>query len=76
MRKIILSLLLLFSSLALADNQPLPADQVFQLSAAARDYQTVLAYWQIKDGYYLYRDRIHFKVLKPSMTKLASPSFH
>jgi len=75
MRKIILSLLLLFSSLALADNQPLPADQVFQLSAAARDYQTVLAYWQIKDGYYLYRDRIHFKVLKPINDEIGEPLF-
>lgn len=75
MRKIILSLLLLLSSLALADIQPLPADQVFQLSAAARDYQTILASWQIKDGYYLYRDRIDFKVLKPADDEIGQPLF-
>lgn len=73
MRKIILCLILFFSLLGLADPQPLPADQVFQLSATARDYQTVLAAWQIKDGYYLYRDRISFKVLKPVNDEIGDP---
>jgi len=49
---------------------PIPANQAFQFSAAARDYQTILVKFKIASGYYLYRDRLHFKVLKPAGSRL------
>ena len=39
----------------------LPADQAFRLSARAIDAGTIEARFDIADGYYLYRDRMHFR---------------
>ena len=38
----------------------LPADQAFRLSARALDARTLEARFDIADGYYLYRDKMHF----------------
>jgi thiol:disulfide interchange protein DsbD len=38
----------------------LPADQAFRLSARALDALTLEARFDIADGYYLYRDKMHF----------------
>ena len=40
----------------------LPPDQAFRLSARALDPATIEARFDVADGYYLYRDRIHFSV--------------
>jgi len=40
----------------------LEADRVFVFSAEVIDGNTVLAYWDIADGYYLYRDKFEFSV--------------
>jgi len=40
----------------------LPPDQAFRLSARALDPGTIEARFDVADGYYLYRDRIHFSV--------------
>ena len=40
----------------------LPPDQAFRLSARALDPTTIEARFDVADGYYLYRDRIHFSV--------------
>jgi thiol:disulfide interchange protein DsbD len=55
--------------------EPLAADQAFQFLATARDNQTILTQWNIAPGYYLYRDRFHFSVLKPTETILGQPLF-
>ena len=38
----------------------LPADEAFKLSLRLENSQTLVAYWQIADGYYLYRKTFHF----------------
>lgn len=38
----------------------LPADEAFKLSLSLDNSQTLSAYWQITDGYYLYRNKFHF----------------
>lgn len=38
----------------------LPADRAFRLSARALDARTLEARFDIADGYYLYRDKMHF----------------
>lgn len=42
--------------------QLLPPDQAFRLSARALDRDTVEVRFDIADGYYLYRDRMSFRV--------------
>jgi thioredoxin:protein disulfide reductase len=39
----------------------LPADQAFRLSARAIDAKTLEARFDIATGYYLYRDKMHFR---------------
>ena len=81
MKKLLTFLLLLFSLCVNAQNaidtpnpnEPIPVDQAFQFSAAARDYQTILAKWKIEPGYYLYRERFHFRALKPEGARLGQP---
>lgn len=51
---------------------PLPPEQAFQFSARLVDARTVEAHFMIADGYYLYRDRIHFSV-EPAGAGLAVP---
>ena len=55
--------------LSLGNEQPPPADQVFKLSAKVAPKQLQLQ-WQIKDGYYLYRDRISLAITSSSQQKL------
>jgi len=54
-------------------NEPILVDQAFTFSAAARDYQTILVKWKIEPGYYLYRDRFHFRALKPEGARFGQP---
>lgn len=71
-RRIILALLLLvpLAALSATPARPLQVDQAFQFTASARDSQTLLLHWTIAPGYYLYRDRFHFKILQPKHAKL------
>ena len=83
MKRFFLPLLLFFISLILIgevvisqntkSTEPLPVDQAFSFSAAARDYQTVLATWEIAPSYFLYRDRIHFSPVKSKSAQLGQP---
>ena len=45
-----------------AVEQPLALQKAFQLSAAVQDSQTLRVRWNIAKNYYLYRDRINFRV--------------
>jgi thiol:disulfide interchange protein DsbD len=47
---------------ALAQRLPLAPDKAFRFDARALNPQTIEARFSIADGYYLYRDRIHFSV--------------
>ncbi|MEP6942438.1 MAG: protein-disulfide reductase DsbD N-terminal domain-containing protein [Betaproteobacteria bacterium] len=47
---------------ALAQPLPLAPNKAFRFEARALNPQTIEARFSIADGYYLYRDRIHFSV--------------
>lgn len=63
---------LLFASLAFAQN-PLPPERAFRFSARMVDARTVEARFSIAEGYYLYRDKIHFAV-EPAAAGLTVPA--
>lgn len=52
----------------------LSPDQAFQFSAHPTAADMVRVQWRIADGYYMYRDKIHFKSDNPKV-KLADPIF-
>jgi thiol:disulfide interchange protein DsbD len=58
---------------AVAPADPLPPEKAFRFSAQPIDARTVEARFQIADGYYLYRDRIHFAV-EPATAGLTPPT--
>ena len=57
---------------ALAQVNPLPPDRAFRFSARMLDARTIEARFSIAEGYYLYRDKIHFAV-EPAATGLTVP---
>lgn len=63
------------SACAQADIKPLLANHAFQFSAQVKDHQTLIFSWKIAPGYYLYKDRFHFKVLNSPNTQLSSPLY-
>jgi thiol:disulfide interchange protein DsbD len=58
---------------ALGQVHPLSPDKAFLFSAKALDAQTVEARFTIADGYYLYRDKIHFAI-DPASGALLTPA--
>ena len=63
------------NELGLAQGEPqfLPPDEVFVLSAESRDGQLV-ANWDVADGYYLYKDKIQFRLKDaPQGVSLGTP---
>lgn len=61
MKKILLILLCILPLLSTAAQKPLPGADVFKLQAQIKDPNTIELNWEILPGYYLYRERIHFK---------------
>lgn len=53
------------------ENRFLPADEAFHLTARVVDANTIAAHWKIADGYYLYRDKFHFRVLEGNGVRIA-----
>src|SRR5450759_1772790 len=49
------------SAVALADDELLPPDQAFSISAKAVTSEQLEISWDIAEGYYLYRDKMKFK---------------
>jgi thioredoxin:protein disulfide reductase len=58
---------------ASAQVNPLAPEKAFRFSARALDPHTVEARFNIANGYYLYRDKLHFAV-EPAASGLAMPS--
>lgn len=58
---------------ALGQVNPLPPERAFRFSARALNPDTIETRFTIADGYYLYRDRIHFTV-EPASTVMAAPA--
>jgi thioredoxin:protein disulfide reductase len=61
-RAALLALTLLTGLSAAAQPTPLPPERAFRFSVRALSPETVEASFTIADGYYLYRDKIHFAV--------------
>ena len=62
----------LFCAAAALAQTPLPPDRAFRFSARMVDTRTVEARFNIADGYYLYRDKIHFAA-EPARAGLSVP---
>lgn len=56
------------------DDEPLPPDQAFVLTASAPNATTVRATWVIVDGYYLYREKFKFTPTDAGAT-FGAPAF-
>ncbi len=59
--KFLLLCLLFGGLLSPACADPLPVTQVFQALTKQIDAKTLAVHWTIKPGYYLYREKIHFR---------------
>jgi thioredoxin:protein disulfide reductase len=53
--------------------QPLAVEKAFQVSATARDRQTILVSWKIASGYYLYEDQFVFNTIPSRPSLLSQP---
>lgn len=75
MKKWLLALLL--SLIAISSNavNPPPSEEVFKLSVNQVDPNTFTLIWQIKPGYFLYRDRIGLTETQHSNFNLGVPRF-
>ena len=73
MKRILLSLSigLLFFTTSPSFSEPPPAHSVFQFKVKAHDPNTFFLDWQIKPGYFLYRDRLHLTQTKTDFFELA-----
>ena len=72
---IFLCLLLLGqSAFALADDEPLPPEQAFKISATAVASDRLEISWTIAEGYYLYREKMQFKS-KTDPLQSVTPAF-
>jgi thiol:disulfide interchange protein DsbD len=65
--------LLLACAVPAPAQNPLPPDRAFRFSARLIDARTVEARFAIADGYYLYRDKIHFAA-EPASAGLSIPA--
>ena len=68
-------LLALPAAAQLPSGQPtlLPPDQAFRLSARALDASTLELRYDVADGYYLYRDRLAFRVVPVAAGRVDLP---
>lgn len=78
LKKVLLSLILsvvTLSAMASDNNEPLSMDQAFRFSATAKDDETLIARFEIHPGYYLYKERIHFKLQHPEQGRISPAMF-
>lgn len=50
--------------------KPLPANEVFHFTNTLHDANTIIARWQIKSGYFLYKNRIKIELLSQQQAQL------
>lgn len=74
MIKFFLYVVLLFTT-SLNIAAPLPANDVFQIAVHKQDINTFVVDWQIKPGYFLYKDRIHFTTASNDNAQLGTIYF-
>ena len=73
----LLTLLIVLGSVpgfaAAPEDNLLPPDEAYRISAITGDHNTVQISWKIADGYYMYRDRMRFSTDTPGI-ELGEPS--
>lgn len=69
---LLLGLFWLQSALAVDSDDILPPEQAFQLSTEVLSNDKIKLSWQIADGYYLYKNKIHVSALN---SELILPNF-
>lgn len=74
LRGLSLLLLLAITTPSAAQNDFLPPDQAFQVSAQVTSANQVQVSWRVADGYYLYRDKFQFQSPMPGVT-VGAPAF-
>jgi len=72
MKRLLLSLFLLFSAFTHAENDLLPADEAFSFKARVVNDE-ILLNWDIAQGYYLYKEKI--KISSDFSTQLGTAKF-
>ena len=72
MKRLLLSLFLLFSAFTYAENDLLPADEAFTFKARVVNDE-ILLNWDIAQGYYLYKEKI--KISSDFSTQLGTAKF-
>lgn len=53
-----------------SEDVPPAVEDAFQFSAEVKDSNTIRAHWQVMEGNYLYRDKLHFDILDNNRVKL------
>ena len=62
------------SAFALGADEPLPSNQAFKISAKVLAADRIEISWAIAEGYYLYRNKMHFES-KTGQIRLGDPEF-
>jgi len=71
MKKLLASLFALFllnPAITFAEEEPLPQEQAFPMTAEAKDANTIIAEWKIADTYYLYQNKFTFRTTTTGVT--------
>lgn len=64
---------MMMASQAQAEDDYLPPDVAFKLSAGMADAKTIVVHFKIADGYYLYRERFAFKTTNAALGQAEIP---
>lgn len=70
MKRLLVLYCLLFPILCFSTQQPLDVNKAFHFSSSIRDPNTLTLQWEIKPGYFLYKDRFHFDNKTPNLFSL------
>ena len=65
---VIFPLLLAYTSIVQAEEEPLPPSEAFKASAIVKDANTLTITWKVADKYYLYHKKFRFQSDTPGVT--------
>ncbi|NOY67692.1 MAG: protein-disulfide reductase DsbD [Gammaproteobacteria bacterium] len=71
MKKLLATLFALFllnPATVFAEEEPLPQEQAFPMTASATDANTIIAEWKVADTYYLYHNKFSFRTNTAGIT--------
>lgn len=73
LQMLVVVICMMMASPAQAEEDYLPPDVAFKLSAGMADAKTIVVHFKIADGYYLYRERFAFKTTNAALGKAEIP---